>query len=294
VVLSGQISDEALSNLSEREIRYVSGHIGPRRRSATLWVQAEDEAAAEALVRSQFPSGATIESIDRLPYWVSMGVPEEDASALEHATAEARHAAVGGVITKEPSDGFAEVIAEVVAETDLGALRKAFDAYRALREDANLPPAEPVYSDLQPPWPGRQPQPAHAVPLEQARDLLDEGKWDLAVVVAQTALEVYVAQVVSERLQERQLGGLRAYITGRIRAYTLNDDPTRMLWKELTDDDIDQAPVWTQYKLHLVRRNAIVHRGHRVGRDEARSSVEVVEQLISHVDAVRARVRGTG
>lgn len=90
-------------------------------------------------------------------------------------------------MTKEPSDGFAEVTVEVVGTTDEGAKRRAFEAYRALRADAELPPAEPSYFYLKPPWPGRQPQPLHRVLFERAEDQLERGDWDLSIVLGQTA-----------------------------------------------------------------------------------------------------------
>ena len=52
------------------------------------------------------------------------------------------------MVTKDPSDGFAELQYEVVAETDEGALRRGLEDYRDLRLDAGLSPHDPPYASL--------------------------------------------------------------------------------------------------------------------------------------------------
>ena len=89
-----------------------------------------------------------------------------------------------------------------------------------------------------------------SVLLERARQLREHGEWDLAIVVAQTAFEVLAAQVVYERLEARDVGGLRAHITSHIRTYSLLDDRTQKLWHELTNDAIKQAGWWAGYRVH--------------------------------------------
>jgi hypothetical protein len=99
---------------------------------------------------------------------------------------------------------------------------------------------------------------------------------------------VYIAQVIHDRLEARDLGGLRAIVTGEIRTYALGDDRSRLLWKELTRDDITQAPCWREYKQHVARRNNILHRGVGASRDEASASLAAVKQMIEHLDGLQA------
>jgi hypothetical protein len=141
---------------------------------------------------------------------------------------------------------------EVVADTDESEVRRGLDEYRDLRIAARLEPADPPYFTLRPPWPGRQPQHHHRVLLERARQLRKGGVWDLAIVVVQTAFEVLAAQVVYERLEARDVGGLRAHITSHIRTYSLLDDRTQKLWRERTNDAIKQAGCWAGYGVHVV------------------------------------------
>jgi hypothetical protein len=80
--------------------------------------------------------------------------------------------------------------------------------------------------------------------LQRAGELLDHGVPALAVIVAQSAVEVLVRKVISERLQAREIGGLREYIIGGIRTHTLNGDRSQTLWLELTGDEINRASPW--------------------------------------------------
>jgi hypothetical protein len=284
VVFRGPVSDEVLAQLPEDKMVHVSGHEGAGRRSSTIWVRATDAGAAESAVRAVITTPGTIEPATALAYWMSIGVPEADADALDRVIGERRSDSIDSLITKEPSDGFAEVMLEVVAETDQGAVRRGLDEYRDLRVAASLEPTDPPYFTLHPPWPGRQPQHHHLVLLELARLLQEHREWDLAIVVAQTAFEVRAAQVVYERLEARDIGGLRAHITSHIRTYSLVDDRTQKLWQELTEDAIKQAGCWAQYRDHVGRRNAVVHQGVDVNEAEAAASLGAVEAMIAHVE----------
>ena len=272
---------------------YVSGHQVRGSRASTIWVRAVDAAAAQQAVRDAIPTAGTLSDAIPLPYWISIAVPDEDADVLERAL-DSRRARPGWIlaslVTKDPPDGFAELQFEVVAETDDGALRRGLEDYRDLRLDAGLPPHDPPYSSLQPPWPGRQPQLGDQARLERAQDLLDRGEWDLAVVVAQTAVEVLIAQVISDRLraigdhlEENQLPRLRTNLTRNIKTYSLNDDSTRQLWDDLMKDTITNVDVWGGYKDHVKRRHGIVHQGVEVSRPQATASLEAARSMIEHV-----------
>jgi hypothetical protein len=295
VVFRGPVSDEELNALPEDRMIYVSGHEVRGSRSSTIWVRAADAAAAQQAVRDAIPVAGVVSEAIPLPYWISIAVPDEDASALERAL-DSRRARPGWIfaslVTKDPPDGFAELQYEVVAETDTGALRRGLEAYRDLRLEAGLPRHDPPYSSLQPPWPGRQPQFRHEARLERAQDLFDRGDWDLAVVVAQTAVEVLIAQVISDRLQaigdhleENQLPPLRMNLTRNVKTYSLNDDPTRELWDDLMQDTIKHVDVWGEYKDHVRRRHGTVHKGVEVSRAQAAASLEAVRSMIQHVQS---------
>jgi HEPN domain-containing protein len=299
-VFGGPVSDEELNALPADLMIYVSGHEVRGTRASTIWVRAPDAAAAQQRVKEAISTPGVVSQAMPLPYWISVAVPDEDASALERAL-DARRARPGWIfaslVMKDPSDGFSELQYEVVAETDDGALRRGLDDYRELRLDAGLPPHDPPYANLQPPWPGRQPQFRDQTQLERAQDLLDRGDWDLAIVVAQTAVEVLIAQVISDRLQaigdyldENKLPTLRTNLTRNVKTYSLNDDPTRELWDDLMEDTIKNADVWTEYKDHVKRRHGVVHNGVEVTRAQATASVAAARAMIEHVQARRRAV----
>ena len=291
----GPVSDEELSALPADVMIYVSGHEVRGSRASTIWVRAENAVAAQQAVRDAISAPGSVSEAMPLPYWISVAVPDEDASAVERAL-DARRSRPGWILAslvmKDPSDGFAELQYEVVAETDDGALRRGLEDYRELRLDAGLPLHDPPYASLQPPWPGRQPQLRDQARLDRAQDLLDRGDWDLAVVVAQTAVEVLVAQVISDRLQaigdhlhENQLPTLRTNLTRNIKTYSLNDDPTRELWDDLMEDTIKRANVWADYKDHVKRRHGVVHNGVEVRQAQATASLAAARAMIEHIQS---------
>jgi hypothetical protein len=155
-------------------------------------------------------------------------------------------------------------------------------------EDAGLPLSVLTESQitLYPSWQGEQrpDERRHLVLLQRAKKLQEDGVPGLAVVVAQSAVEVLVRQVISERLQAREIGGLREYIIGGIRTHNLIDNRIRKLWLELTGDDVDRAAAWAGYRAHLKRRNEVVHQGEDISADEADSSLAAAGAMIQHIE----------
>jgi hypothetical protein len=300
VVFRGPVTDQELNALPADLMIYVSGHEVRGQRASTIWVRAASAAEAKQAVEDAISAPGSASEAMPLPYWISVAVPDEDANALERAL-DARRARPGWIfaslVTKDPSDGFAELQYEVAAETDEGALRHGMEDYRDLRLDAGLPPHDPPYASLQPPWPGRQPQFRHQALLERAQNLLDRGDWDLAVVVAQTAVEELTAQVISDRLQaiadhleENQLPTLRTSLTRNVKTYSLNDDPTRELWDDLMHDTIKQADAWADYKDHVKRRHGVVHKGVDVNQDQATASLAAAREMIEHIQSRQSAI----
>lgn len=281
VVFRGLVAAHVLDALSTDRMLYVSGHGGNGAQSSTIWVRAPDAATAEQAVRYAITGFGEVLAATRLPYLVSIGVPDEDAGALGAALSARLRAtgSVGGLIT-EPEDGFAEVMLDIVADNDQETIDRGLEEYSALRSEAGLAPADPAYVDPQPPWPRHQALFQHATHLRERRE------HELAVVVVQTAFEVLVAQVIAARLRERNIGGLGTYITNQFRTYSLTSDATQRIWNELTNDTITQVDVWAAYRAHVQHRNAVVHDGTYVNDSVASQSLEVVQRMIEHVEGL--------
>lgn len=120
--------------------------------------------------------------------------------------------------------------------------------------------------------------------------MLERGEWDVAVVVAQTACEVPIAHVISERLQvigerleELGLPPLRTHLMVQIRTHSLIDRRARKVWDDLMEDALGDADAWQEYSDHVARRNAVVHQGMPVSRCEAATLLAADRAMIEHV-----------
>jgi hypothetical protein len=134
--------------------------------------------------------------------------------------------------------------------------------------------------------------PYHRELMEQAKSLLDEGRQHLAVVVAQTACEVLTEQLMTA-LTERLDEPLRKWARGRLpRTHDLDDDRVRGLYVALTADAIQTAPFWASFKQHVDRRHQVVHRGTKVSAAEGQESYDAVQQLLTHLEQIQAKVLG--
>jgi hypothetical protein len=131
--------------------------------------------------------------------------------------------------------------------------------------------------------------PYHENLLALARQLIQEGRHQLAVVVAQMASEVLAEQVLAARLERRNLGELEKWIDWRTPSSNLSSEIVLKLYVALTGDQIQEQPFWGDYKAHVELRNDIVHGGRQVDLATAEKSVEVVSKLLQHLAAVLQR-----
>jgi hypothetical protein len=129
-------------------------------------------------------------------------------------------------------------------------------------------------------------EPYHNELMQQAKLLLDEGKYPLAVVVAQTACEVLTEQMMS-LLSEQVDQRVREWIRDRLpRTVDLDDDRVCALYTALSGDPITAQPFWSDYKQHVKLRHRVVHRGVRVTEADARRSCDAAQRLQEHLVAV--------
>jgi hypothetical protein len=129
------------------------------------------------------------------------------------------------------------------------------------------------------------PSPYYRELLSLASALVADGRYafryELAVIVAQTACEILVEQTIASRVK-----GLNPQQT-----FNLHNKKTRKLYKSATADDIEKVHFWPQYGPHAIRRHEAVHRGRRVGPAEAQESLAVATQFVDHVEKVRQGLR---
>lgn len=118
--------------------------------------------------------------------------------------------------------------------------------------------------------------------LDEARDLIDEEQFELAVVAAQIHLEVQVKTMLEVAAETDGPGWLEVLLNTKGIA-SLGNRQTRVLIRELLGIEIGTVDEWSGLQEHLARRNAIVHDGQAVKEKEAAESVAVVEAMVRHL-----------
>jgi hypothetical protein len=119
--------------------------------------------------------------------------------------------------------------------------------------------------------------------LLTARDLLDRGQFGISVVVAHMACEVATERSLSEAFVGKALEYLEEPVLGFLNGYNLASDRNRKLYAALTGDTIEQQPFWKEFKASSTRRNAIIHQGKIVGKDEAEQSLSSALSFVKHL-----------
>lgn len=124
--------------------------------------------------------------------------------------------------------------------------------------------------------------------IGRARDLAP-AEPDLAVLLAQTAVEIYV-EVAFDALLAREVK--TELVRERMAAFVRDsrslkgDRRPRDLWEALTGEKISTAPTWKEYDRHVERRNLVVHAGQAVSPQEATASLDACEGMIDHMQQV--------
>ncbi len=58
-----------------------------------------------------------------------------------------------------------------------------------------------------------------------------------------------------------------------------SNDVSKAAAELLLQLDVTQQSLWPAYKLHLERRNAVVHKGVSIGKQEAQDSINTVQSF---------------
>ena len=127
--------------------------------------------------------------------------------------------------------------------------------------------------------------PYHSVLLDMAKAFLRRREHRVAVVMAQTAVEIRVEQVITKQLRRRATAvEVEEWIVDRAKPFTLTNSSSLGLYTALTNDEIQRAGFWERYRRHVTRRHSVIHRGADVTPSEAADSVTVSEEVIRHLE----------
>ena len=170
-------------------------------------------------------------------------------------------------------------------ETDADRARDAvIDRYQRLRRVAGLD-AEParVISLERPTRKGRSRRRRHGLEaslMNEARRVLDsESHFEWAVVLAQTACEVYVRNILERRAAH--LGDAAIKKVQNLPGTNLANERVRGTFHEMTGyTPPDGSEGWLEYQAHAQRRHRIVHAGARITRKDAEASIEAAKAMI--------------
>jgi hypothetical protein len=112
--------------------------------------------------------------------------------------------------------------------------------------------------------------------LDEARDLFDEERFELAVVAAQIHLELHLVTWLRMFAAADPSAFGAALLASRIE-WTQMQPWQRDLFEQLIGRNLSKDfPEWKRYDTHVRRRNAVVHQGQTVDRESAADSIVVV------------------
>jgi hypothetical protein len=207
---------------------------------------------------------------------VHIALEQGDRDAVREAAplvVPAEHFEIHTEIT-ENREGDALLALRVYATTSDEATEKAGDAYRRIRARAGLPPTSVlVLGYISPSW--RQHRTADL--SKEALELNKQGRHELAVIRIQTVCELAIAGMLTRLLREQHPEADPAPLIRR--PATLRDDHSKAFLHMLTGRRVQDEAWWPRYVEHLKRRNAIVHEGLVVDRDDAIASIEASHEL---------------
>lgn len=127
--------------------------------------------------------------------------------------------------------------------------------------------------------------PYHTLLLDTAKVFLARGEYQVAVVISQTAVEVLVEQIITDQVRKRNTAPeLEEWIMNRAKPFGLTGSASFDLYVTLTNDKIQRAPFWDEYRRHVTRRHGVVHRGQEVSRLLGEESVAIADQIIRHLE----------
>ena len=185
----------------------------------------------------------------------------------------ARHIQFGGS-ADDPEMDPPSITFELEATSFDDAEEKAKGAVLRMRRAARLPDASPAVVWLAP----LGDDDASSQYLEQAKELVHEERYGLAVVAAQIHFEAQLTALLQEAAGDQPLRWVARLLRDK-RVAELKRDVSFATLEVLLGVDVTQASEWSRFQDHVERRNDVIHKGQTVDRHHAEESIRVVQQL---------------
>jgi hypothetical protein len=126
----------------------------------------------------------------------------------------------------------------------------------------------------------------HRMLLEISKELLRQKYYGAALVIAQTACEVFVEVAIATILKSKGLESLDQSLKDFVQNYNLANQRNRKLYVALSEDNIQRESFWNKYVTMVKLRHDVVHKGKQVTAQEGKDSFEVANEMIEHLEAV--------
>jgi hypothetical protein len=281
VVVRRSLDAQALEALARVGATYISGHGGPGYESSSILVHADSDEAARGKIGAALGEHALTSEARAMPVYVYAPVQPEARHAFELAAGHDQR--VGGVVEDETA-GELEVYFELAPGDVDRAFNEARGLYSRVAQAAGVPVPDPLEMRMSGFETLMEEQSQARVRLGHAHELHAREEHALAVVVAQTACEVLIREVLPTLVQPHLTDNVFPWVLERIRQYTLNDRQTQDLWSRVAGSAIQDQRFWAPYKRHLDLRNRILHRGETATAADAAESLATAEALLDYVE----------
>ncbi len=119
--------------------------------------------------------------------------------------------------------------------------------------------------------------------LDAAAAAHEAGQYKEAVILAQTALELFTEKILGHLYKVREIEYLKPEFEHLLINYNMANGKVSGLYVALSEDKITQEPFWSQVAAHVELRNDLVHEGRDASVVQSRSSLDAIAALIAHV-----------
>lgn len=122
--------------------------------------------------------------------------------------------------------------------------------------------------------------------LDAAEAAHEQGQYKEAVILAQTAVELFTEKILRRLYVNRHIEYLIDPFEHLLINYNVGNTKVSRLYVALSGDEIHQQPFWAKFVAHTELRNELVHEGKDASVTQSRESLDAVAALVAHMDKV--------
>jgi hypothetical protein len=124
----------------------------------------------------------------------------------------------------------------------------------------------------------------HETLLDDAKNFLVSGNFNIAIILACTAAEVSTASFIEERILSKGVSGMSNLLESLRLTFTFTNENINDLYQNLTGDTmVKDQNFWQPLKASVRVRNGIVHKGEESRKSNAEICIKAVGDLISYL-----------